>query len=228
MAMAQHFGPKRILKMGLRAPFMPLHLSKQLKMKDGQPSLPGSKELVSQTNSATCCNCMLQSMLKSMADKKPTEPFPGAVGKIDPEIAIFTNVIMSANMFKGHYGMEAMLYMAGKDILLDVPKLDVFGLKEDGFKGPDKVVVWYAKDDEDCPPSHGKWLAEHFEGTIRAIEPGFKHIGAAVQVDYKQFLEELVNTEASSKPTVTAFKSNVNSACYTNDAVAVAEMERND
>ena len=44
------------------------------------------------------------------------------------------------------------------------------------IKGIENVVVWYAAEDQDCPPSHGKWLANHFrcsdrEGAVR-VDPG--------------------------------------------------------
>jgi hypothetical protein len=85
-----------------------------------------------------------------------------------------------------------MLYMAAKDVLLDTPGLDVRKLRTDGFVSMDKVIVWYAEDDLDCPPSHGKWLADHFQAHTRSMRGEGGHEGAAMVVDHEQFIGELV------------------------------------
>ena len=56
---------------------------------------------------------------------------------------------------------------------------------------PDKVMIWYAEDDEEVPPTHPKWMIEHFNASSRAIT-GYKHMGAVEVVDYDKFLEQLV------------------------------------
>ena len=55
------------------------------------------------------------------------------------------------------------------------------------------AVVWYAKDDEDCPPSHGKWLAERLDAKTRVFD-GFGHVGGCL-IDHEQFLHELMASQ---------------------------------
>ncbi|VEU40692.1 unnamed protein product [Pseudo-nitzschia multistriata] len=64
------------------------------------------------------------------------------------------------------------------------------------------VVVWYAEDDEDCPPSHGKWIANkhadntdkdepnHFTNVSSRVFAEFGHIGTAF-LNHDEFLREL-------------------------------------
>eukprot|EP00978_Attheya_sp_CCMP212_P028270 scaffold97255_cov49-Attheya_sp.AAC.2 len=83
---------------------------------------------------------------------------------------------------------QGWLYMcATADTLLD-HGFDVRDIK----KGM-PVVVWYADDDEDCPPSHGAWLIEHLKEKSRVFS-GLGHFGAAF-VDHVKFLEDLFEEE---------------------------------
>ena len=50
-----------------------------------------------------------------------------------------------------------------------------FDIRDIPLKGPNKVLVSYALDDEDVPPEHGKWLGEYFNATVNAEERGLKH-----------------------------------------------------
>ena len=68
---------------------------------------------------------------------------------------------------------------------LDLPGLNPRNVTLSG----ERVVVWYAADDEDCPPSHGKWLAEYFGARTRVFE-GYGHLGGAL-IDHPEFLREL-------------------------------------
>ncbi|GIQ87094.1 hypothetical protein KIPB_009064, partial [Kipferlia bialata] len=54
------------------------------------------------------------------------------------------------------------------------------------------TVVWYAADDKDCPPSHGKWLAEQClsAGPSRVLE-GYGHMGGDM-LDMPQFWQEML------------------------------------
>lgn len=56
------------------------------------------------------------------------------------------------------------------------------------------LLVWYATDDEDCPPSHGEWLTSnaHFQNVTKRILSEYGHIGGAF-IDHPAFLEELAN-----------------------------------
>ncbi len=76
--------------------------------------------------------------------------------------------------------------MMAKDIALDLPGLDPRNIELSG----DRVVVWYAADDGDCPPSHGEWLAKHFHAKTRVFD-GYGHIGGAF-IDHHEFIEELM------------------------------------
>ena len=57
-----------------------------------------------------------------------------------------------------------------------------------------KVVVWYSADDDDCPPAHGKWLADFFNAKTRVLE-GYGHVGGCI-VDQVEFLMELLQDAA--------------------------------
>ena len=81
--------------------------------------------------------------------------------------------------------VNTILYMMAKDVALDLAGFDPRNIELSG----DRVVVWYAAADEDCPPSHGKWLAEHFGARTRAFE-GYGHIGGAM-IDHAGFIREL-------------------------------------
>ena len=83
--------------------------------------------------------------------------------------------------------LESLMYMMARDVALDLPGLDP---REIALSG-ERVVVWYAADDEDCPPSHGKWLAEHFGARARVFE-GYGHLGGAL-IDHPGFLRELTD-----------------------------------
>ena len=72
-----------------------------------------------------------------------------------------------------------------------------------------KQVVWYAPDDTDCPPAHGKWLAEHFTSAasdpsdvrVRKLGGGHGHLGAAY-FEWDAFLGELMAQCAAAAPKV--------------------------
>ena len=107
---------------------------------------------------------------------------------------LFADRVIARGLFHGYYGLEAMLYFSAQDILLDLPDLKVRGLANRGFKGKEKVLIWYGQDDEESPPSHGKWMAMHFEAECRILN-GFKHIGASAVQDHETFLERLVTED---------------------------------
>lgn len=190
MAMALHFGPDRIVRMGLRAPYIPRPLSKELKMQDGQWCLPTSDELLRNTLKARCYKCMIAATFPTR-DPDPSKKLSGKFEEAYPELAIYQYKWMVRNMTAGHYGPEAFMFLAASDTLLDVPGLDIRKIKADGFQGSEKVIVWYGDDDEDCPPAHGKWLAEFFEAETRVLT-GFGHAGAEMAVDAETFFKRLL------------------------------------
>ena len=79
---------------------------------------------------------------------------------------------------------QGWLYMCATDTLLE-HKFDVRDIKSST-----PVVVWYADDDEDCPPSHGAWLVQEFGAKSRVFS-GLGHVGAAF-VNHIKFLEEVL------------------------------------
>ena len=80
-----------------------------------------------------------------------------------------------------------VLYNYCTDVLLD-HGFDIQNISKDL-----PVVIWYAKDDEDCPSSHGEYLSsgKHFENCYHArVFEGYGHVGGAF-VDHPEFLEKL-------------------------------------
>jgi len=200
MALAQHFGD-RVLKIGLRAPFLPLHVTKQLKLKN-YALYPTTAQVLKNINMVRCCKWQTGKFAE-MQPKERKEPmkWPAAALKAFPARMQFADRITARTMFHGHYGVNASSYVWARDVLTDVPGLDVLKLKDNGFKGQNKVVIWYGLDDEDCPPEHGKWLAEHLEATTRTIA-GYGHVGVAALVDWDDYYIELTRT--TGKPAALA------------------------
>merc|ERR1712107_70916 len=94
---------------------------------------------------------------------------------------------------------QGFMYFMSKEVLLnDVGPnedkgLDVRKLKDDGFVGAHKVVVWWAEDDEDTGPVHPPWIIEHLQAESRMFTKAEKmgHDGAT-DVYHEDFLEALV------------------------------------
>ncbi len=80
---------------------------------------------------------------------------------------------------------QGWLYMTATDTLLD-QKFDVRTI-DSGIT----VVIWYADDDEDCPPSHGVWLIKELGAKSSRVFSRLGHIGAAF-ANHVQFLEEVM------------------------------------
>ena len=198
MAVAQHHGPERVRTMGLRVPYFGLPLSGELGLPDGQPRLPVTEEVQRNTLEARRWRAgfgrsmglpvderdqhleppeALQALEEAMAE--PAAQSFAALSRDHPEElgALTGNKIP----------LESLMYMMARDVALDLPGLDPRNVRLSG----DRVVVWYAADDEDCPASHGKWLAEHFGARTRVFE-GYGHLGGAV-IDHPGFLRELMS-----------------------------------
>lgn len=198
MAVAQHYGPARVLAMGLRVPYFGLPLSNELGLSDGQPRYPTTEAVRKNTLEAQKWHfAMSESMglaqdaadveldypeeLKALqaATAEPAARSYAALKRDYPEEA--------ESMGSNTIDVNAVLYMMAKDVALDLPGLEPRDIELSG----DRVVVWYADDDEDCPPSHGAWLAEHFRAKTRVFD-GYGHIGGAV-IDHAKFIEELMS-----------------------------------
>jgi pimeloyl-ACP methyl ester carboxylesterase len=199
MAMAQHFGPERVIKLGLRAPYVPKHVSEQEKMKDGQPTFWSLKDL---EPPGACfprcfaCNtrlvyrpCLLRTCWSCCGPGKDTWTKLGATHMTREQKLFMTNEKFKQMLAPHDY--QGLMHFMAKEVALDEDKgLDVYKLKEDGFKGPAKVLVWWAEDDEDTGPEHGKWVADFFESEQRVMKKPTGHTGATdwYHVEYLQAL----------------------------------------
>jgi len=196
MAVAQHYGPARVLAMGLRVPYFGLPLSTELGLPDGQLRFPTTDEL--RGNSLE-----VQRWRYAMTDMFGLPHEPGTVALDYPEAV---QTLMAANaepaakthaalirdypdtaqaMANNSISVDASMYMMARDVALDLPGLDPRNIEHSG----NTVVVWYAADDEDCPPSHGEWLAKHFRAKTRIFD-GYGHLGGGL-IDHPLFLEAL-------------------------------------
>ena len=196
MAVAQHYGPGRVRTMGLRVPYFGLPLSEELGLPEGQPRLPVTEEVERNTLEVRRCRvgfgrAMGLPVDEGDEDLEPPEAFAAQLGAM-AEPAARSYAAMSRDypeelktFERNTIPLDAMMYMMARDVALDLPGLDPRNVELSG----DRVVVWYAADDEDCPPSHGKWLAEHFGARTRVFD-GYGHIGGAL-IDHAGFLKEL-------------------------------------
>ena len=197
MAVAQHDGPQRVRAMGLRVPYFGLPLSQELGLPDGQPRFPTTAELKRNTREVQRWRFALgESMGLAPNRSDPGLDYPEAFKALQAttaEAAARSYAAMrrdypedaeAANRLT--MSPEAVLSMMAKDVALDLPGLDPRNIE---LKG-DRVVVWYAADDEDCPPSHGEWLTKHFGARTRVFD-GYGHIGGAL-IDHPQFVRELM------------------------------------
>ncbi len=196
MAVAQHHGPERVRSMGLRVPYFGLPLSGELGLPDGQPRLPVTEEVERNTLEVrrwrTGFGRWMGLPLDESDEKlQPPEAFT-ALREAMEEPGARSHAAMSRDypeeleaFARNTIPLHSLMYMMARDVALDLPGLDPRNVPLTG----DRVVVWYAADDEDCPPSHGKWLAEHFGARTRVFE-GYGHIGGAF-IDHPAFLREL-------------------------------------
>jgi hypothetical protein len=87
-----------------------------------------------------------------------------------------------------HFGPESQLYTLAKDVVLDCPGLDPCLI----ILPANKIVVWYATNDADCPPSHSEWLINHcFPGCRHRALAGYGHYRGAF-LETKVFIDELI------------------------------------
>ena len=196
MAVAQHYGPGRVRTMGLRVPYFGLPLSGELGLPDGQPRLPPTEEVERNTLEVRRWRAGFGRSMgvppdEGDQDLEPPEAFT-ALQEAMAEPGARSYAAMSRDypeeleaLARNTIPVHALMYMMARDVALDLPGLDPRNVELSG----DRVVVWYAADDEDCPPSHGKWLAEHFRARTRVFE-GYGHIGGAL-IDHPAFLAEL-------------------------------------
>ena len=197
MAVAQHYGPQRVRAMGLRVPYFGLPLSQELGLPDGQPRLPTTAELKRNTREVQRWRFALSESMGLAPDRSdPGLDYPEAFKALQATTAeaaarsyaaLRRDYPEDAEAANGlSMSPEAVLSMMAKDVALDLPGLDPRNIELNGAR----VVVWYAADDEDCPPSHGEWLTKHFGARTRVFD-GYGHIGGAL-IDHPQFVRELM------------------------------------
>ncbi|MCY4011547.1 MAG: hypothetical protein OXG82_02395 [Gammaproteobacteria bacterium] len=196
MAVAQHYGPDRVRTMGLRVPYFGLPLSGELGLPDGQPRLPVTAEVQRNTLEARRWRVAFGRSMGLPVDERDQSLAPPEAFEASQEAMAERAARSFAAMSRDYpeelgaltgstIPLESLMYMMARDVALDLPGLDPRNVTLSG----DRVVVWYAADDEDCPPSHGKWLAEHFGARTRVFE-GYGHLGGAL-IDHPGFLREL-------------------------------------
>lgn len=199
MAVAQYYGPSRVRAMGLRVPYFGQPLSKELGLPNGQPVFPTTDEVRRNTLEVRKWRFAFNEILGNPQDENESgleypEEMKAVMERLAEDADRFYAALardypaelkaMESNTRT--FPTEAMLYMMAKDVAMDLPGLDPRNVELSG----DRVVVWYASDDEDCHPSHGEWLAKHYKAKTRVFE-GYGHLGGAV-IDHPQFLAELV------------------------------------
>ena len=123
---------------------------------------------------------------------------PGALAKIEllvsenPDLMDICKAEMERSVV---HSPQGILYNYATDTLID------HGFLVTEIRANLPVLVWYADDDEDCPPTHGKWIANknadntdkdncnHFTNVSSRVFNKYGHTGTAF-VDHEEFLKE--------------------------------------
>jgi len=212
MAMAQHFGAERVVKLGLRAPYMPKPLSQELMLPVGQPTICSLKDLEPPgTCNGRCLACTMSCSYGIMACwarycwscVRPAAAVEDKMGQTKAQMQ-HKGLMFFKKLMKPH-DYQGGLYFMAKEVLLNDAEanqdkgLDVRKLKDNGFVGPDKVLVWWAEDDTDTGPVHPPWLVEHLKAEERKFTKPCGHDGAT-EWYHEQFLEALVRDGSPAQP----------------------------
>lgn len=198
IAIAQHFGD-RIKALGLRVPYLPLPISQEAGLDDGQPTFPTTSEIEQNTFTVKVYRVFVN-MLGCVIEPGPLTHFcmkKGLLGSGMRDLGRFLEDYPAEakylQKFMKHFGPESMLYAMAKDVALDCPGLDPRRI----ILPANKIVVWYASDDADCPPSHGKWLIDHvFPGCRSRALTGYGHYSGAF-LETTSFFDELIECSTS-------------------------------
>jgi pimeloyl-ACP methyl ester carboxylesterase len=197
VATAQAFG-SRIASLGLRVPFLPLPLSEPLGLPNGQPTFPTSQELAKNTWTVRTTRFLLEKIVTIFAN-------PGRWTLWFMKNGLFGSEHIGTSKFYEDYPKEAaylqklvahfpadtMMHLMAKDVALDAPGVDYREISSQDIP-MDQRIVWYAADDHDCPPSHGKWLAEvGWQGCHNRVFDGYDHYGGSF-LDYEEFMDTLI------------------------------------
>ena len=200
IATAQKLG-HRVISLGIRVPLLPLHISQQCDLPNGQPTLPTSEELLQNTTKVKLLRCLFGVVTK-IYTPNPSKLLMklmkwGCFGKQQQGAArLYKNypneASYQANLVT-YFTPDAMLHLVAKDVVLD--NINVDPREVDTNTVPmNKRIVWYANDDSDCPPSHGEIIANKFwKGChVRIFNEGYDHSGGAF-IDQTKFYELLVD-----------------------------------
>jgi pimeloyl-ACP methyl ester carboxylesterase len=202
MAVAQRMG-SRVLALGLRAPYLPLSASIPAGLPEAQGNFPTTQELESNAWNAAFFRFAINSTMMNPQLRNP-EPESAAHylmerGYMGPGAQAWLKFIqdypLEAESMMGKISSsdcpvgrpittEGLLYMMAKNVALECPGLDVSKIR-DSIHG-NQVVIWYAADDPDCPPSHGSWLSEYLLSKWTRVFKGHGHFSAAL-VDMHTF-----------------------------------------
>lgn len=205
-AVAVHFGPKCVKSLGLRVPFVGVDVSEDAGLPYGQPNMQYTSRsantnfignIIARVFMSTCSDpaaffdvpsgfqkfflsCLQPNALKTIEEMN--QEYKGEMKCLKEDMK--RGVMISA---------QGWLYMCARDTLLnhEFDVRDIVKNKDKDSSEPLPVVVWYADDDEDCPPSHGIWLAKELEAKSTRVFSGLGHVGAAF-VDHVLFLEEVL------------------------------------
>lgn len=153
LAVAQHFGAARVTGLGLQVPFVSLPFSKELGLCDVQPNIP--RFTSTSLNTSVSSNLMARFVLWMFKDPKPGDRLRKKPNCSDTTAKFADDLDRSA-----HNRGLGVLYTLASDTLRS-------GVDPREIKGIENIVVWYAATDTFCPPSHGKWLGEHFRCSER-------------------------------------------------------------
>eukprot|EP00536_Pseudo-nitzschia_multiseries_P005199 jgi/Psemu1/303171/fgenesh1_kg.95_\ len=194
--------------MGLRVPYLGSESCKQLDLENhisvGYTSVSANTSLIG----------TITARLFTSFASKPGDAFekpgplmrafvnllnPGALDKLEllmseyPDFMNTCRVEMDRSVV---HSTQGILYNYATDTLID------HGFLVTDIRADLPVVVWYADDDEDCPPSHGRWIANknedntdkescnHFTDVVSRAFNKYGHLGTAF-VDHDEFLKEL-------------------------------------
>ena len=199
MAVAAALGPSYILALGLRVPFLPKAITDEV-------GLPSTRR----TCQTRCCRTLCPTDGLPLGDAPLFHPW--LVGAFDwlRQGAAYKKCrsdypdefdLAYHDMKRGTavYGYRAMMASLRRSTVLD------WGFDPREIQSVEKAC-WYAADDADCPPSHGRWLADHFamnavserDVKVRVFD-GYGHLGGAC-FEWHAFLEDLMGQVAAGAP----------------------------
>lgn len=174
MAIAWHFGPERCVAFGLNGPYLPATICEEFNLRNDAEKLPKAD-----------ARNWYQAWNFYVADLMFIAPF------VSPP-ARFMHLLPEGKQVRSE--RPWVFETIGKDQRRLVARgaqgqgWDQFSYEMNTLWGFDpreietkNVAVWYAKDDSQCPPEHGEWLADCFSSKagvktdIRSEELGFGH-----------------------------------------------------